>query len=99
MAYDDIQLQQEVQRRYTVWNQLVYASPGSILPRGTHVQLYNESRPYAKRRELVQPQTYVVIDFNGSMFRLHELGGDPEQVVKRPRWALKVLSVPAQKRE
>jgi hypothetical protein len=34
-----------------------------------------------------------VVDFNGAFFTLSELG-DPEHVVKRPCWALKVLSVP-----
>jgi hypothetical protein len=69
-----------------------------MLPPGTHVQLYNEVRPYAKRRELVQPQTYVLDSFNGALFALHELDGDPEHVVKRPRWALKVLSLPQKQR-
>jgi hypothetical protein len=64
-----------------------------MLPRGTHVQIYNESRPYAKRRELVQPATYVVETFNGAFFTLSELE-DPEHIMRRPRWALKVLSVP-----
>jgi hypothetical protein len=97
MAYNDLQLQEEVHRRYTVFNQLIYQSPGFMIPNGAHVQIYNESRPYAKRRELVQPQTYIVDSFNGALFTLHELGGDPEHTVKRPRWALKVLSLPTQK--
>jgi hypothetical protein len=93
MAYNDILIQEEVFRRYTVWNQLVYQSPGFMLPLGAHVQIFNESRPYAKRRELVQPATYIVVDFNGAFFTLSELG-NPAHVVKRPRWALKVLSLP-----
>jgi hypothetical protein len=99
MAYFDLQQQQEVHRRYTVWNQLIYASPGFMLPPGTHVHIYNEARAYAKRRERVQPATYVVIDFNGSMFRLRELGGGPGRIERRPRWALKVLSLPTQKQQ
>jgi hypothetical protein len=86
-------LQEEVHRRYTVWNQLVYQSPGFMLPPGTHVQIYHESRLYAKRRELVQPQTYIVDSFNGALFTLRELG-NPEHVQKRPRWAIKVLALP-----
>jgi hypothetical protein len=91
MAHNDYQLQQEIQRRYTVWNQLVYESPGFMIPIGALVQIYNENSSYMKRRELVKPHIYTVLQFNGAHFIVRNTTVGQEHEVRHvPRWRLKL---------
>jgi hypothetical protein len=81
-------LQKEIVRRFTTWNELVYASPGFMLPVGTLVQVYNDNHGMAKRRELVKPHVYRVERFNGVFFGVRNID-QPHDYRKVQRWKLK----------
>jgi hypothetical protein len=84
------QLQWEVRRRLIARNQEIYMSNGYDLPIGTKVAIFNENTAMGKRRSVVKPEVFVVLDFNGAFYRLRQVGNNLREEYE-PRWRLKII--------
>jgi hypothetical protein len=81
-------LRWDIRRRLIARNQEIYMTPGFILRPGQRVVIFNENSSIGKRRSIVKPEVFEVIDFNGAFYRIRQIG-NPLKIEFEPRWRLK----------
>jgi hypothetical protein len=84
------QLQWEVRRRLVARNQEIYMSKDFVLLPGTRVAIFNENTAMGKRRSIVKPEPFEVLDFNGAFYHIRQIG-NPLCEECGPRWRLKLI--------
>jgi hypothetical protein len=84
-------LRWEIRRRLIARNQEIYTSPGFILRPGQRVVIFNENSQLGKRRSIVKPEVFEVLDFNGAFYSIRQFG-NPLRIESEPRWRLKPVN-------
>jgi hypothetical protein len=70
MVENDIDLQEEIIRRFSAQNSEIKAKIGFVLPVGRRVVVFNRGTAMSKRRSDKKPQIYTVSNFNGIYYEL-----------------------------
>ena len=85
MTQDDKELEEFIVRRIMQENYNIQNRNGFNIKEGTNVKVYNETDKMLKRRSIIQPGEYQVIDFNNGLYKVRSSNG---KIQFLPRWRL-----------
>ena len=72
MVQDDEELENYIIRQIMKENEKVTSRAGFKLENGTPVKLYNEKDSMAKRRSIIQPGKYHIVDYHGGYYEVED---------------------------
>lgn len=72
MVQDDEEIENYIIRQIMKENEKVTSRAGFKLENGTPVKLYNEKDSMAKRRSIIQPGKYHIVDYHGGYYEVED---------------------------
>ena len=87
MVQDDSELEDYIIRQIHKENYNIMNQPGFKLPNGTSVKIYNENDSMMKRRSIIQPGKYHIVDSHDSIYTVAD---DKNNTQLIPRYKLDV---------